>query len=320
MAALQELIDFCAAETGRRDVVPLPLSLVRLMGSAGGGLFVAQLLVWAEAEGGEAGWVARDEEAWRAATMLGRAELRAAVRRARLLGFLEVGAGRAPDGARRYRLLRAPLLRALVAFLRDEAAGAPPGGRRAARRTVRLPVKAEPAASREGPARQPARQWDEWMGEEMGGEGGAGGGEDGGAALGGQDARAPLGGEDAGAALGGEDGGALLGGQGGGAALGEVFDGGCWEAALAEMRRTVPARLFDRWLVGSRFGGLEGKTVVVAVADVNTAWWVNSRLTRRVERAVNLVAPGDGWLGVEARAGIGEQGSGIGGWKLEVGS
>lgn len=300
MAALQELIDFCAAETGRRDVVPLPLSLVRLMGSAAGGLFVAQLLVWAEAEGGEAGWVARDEEAWQAATMLGRAELRAAVRRARALGFLEVGAGEAPDGARRYRLLRAPLLRALVAFLRDEAAGAPPGGRRAARRTVRLPVKVEPAAWREGPARQPARQWDEWMGEEMGGEGGVGGGQDAGAPLGGEDARAPLGGED------------------GGAALGEVFDGGCWEAALAEMRRTVPARLFDRWLAGSRFAGLEGETVVVAVADVNTAWWLNSRLTRRVERAVNLVAPGDGWLGVEARTGIGDQGSG--GWKLEVGS
>jgi hypothetical protein len=285
MAALQEVIAYCAAETGRRDVVPLPLSLVRLMGSAGGGLFVAQLLVWAEAEGGEAGWVARGDEAWQAATMLGPAELRAAVRRCRALGFLEVGPGRAPDGARRYRLLRAPLLRALVAFLRGEAEGAAPGGRRAARRTVRLPVKAEPAAWRQGPARQPARQWDEWMREEMGG----------------QDARAPMEGQDAREERGGQD----------ARSPGTAFDGGCWDAALGEMRRTVPARLFERWLAGSRFAGLEGETVVVEVADVNTAWWLNSRLTRPVERAVNLVAPGGGWLAVEARTGSEERGTGI---------
>lgn len=330
MVALQELLDFVAAEVGRRDVLPVPLSLVRLLGSAGGGIFVAQLLVWAEKEADEGGWVARSAAEWRAATMLAPAELRAVVRRCRDLGFLEVRAGAPGSGMRGYRLLLAPLLRALLAFLRAEAEGEAPAHpavrRAAARRTVRLPVNVEPEAWRHAPSREPARQMERWMEAERGARDEIRVARN---ALQGTSSRVQVAGQLArkGEAAMEQSGGWVkvngnganghgvnglgvtghevngngakgngVNGQGGGA----LFSGACWEAALVEMRRKLPARVYERWLLGSRFAGVEGDTVVVEVANLNAAWWVNTRLTRPVERAVNLAAPGTGWLGVVA--------------------
>jgi hypothetical protein len=323
MVALQEFLDFVAAEVGRRDIVPVPLSLVRLLGSAEGGVFVAQLLVWAEKEADADGWVARSAAEWQAATLLAPAELRAVVRRCRALGFLEVGAGAPGSDTRRYRLLLAPLLRALLAFLRAEAAGEAPlhpaVRRRVARRTVRLPAQAEPEAWRHGGEERAAsyelREAEReqatgnrvqvagygvgkgeavmeasggWV--KMNGNGANGHGVNGngvhGSGVNGHGANGH-----------GARGNGANGHRHGGAA---VFNGVCWEAALAEMRRRLPARVYERWLQGSRFAGVEGETVVVEVENLNAAWWINTRLTRPVERAVNLAARGTGWLGVVA--------------------
>lgn len=294
-SALQELLDFVAGETGRRDVTPLPLSLVRLLGSAGGGLFVAQLLLWTEREADGEGWVARSAAEWRAATMLTPGELRAVVSRCRELGFLEVRAAAPGQGARRYRLLLAPLLRALLALLRGEAPVEVKRRRGAARRTVRLPERGRA----NGEWRIANGKWQGANGEWQRAKGKWEGvnGRTQGAGYGVPQAICNLQFASRLSERLNGHGGNGHGGNGNGEA---AFNGACWEAALGEMRRQLPARHYERWLAGSRFAGVEGHTVLVEVESVNAAWWLNTRLSRPVTRAVNLVGRGKGWLAVVA--------------------
>lgn len=306
MQALKEVIDFCAAEQGRRDVLSVPLCLVRLMGSAEGGLFVAQLLAWSEKEGPH---VARSVAEWQAATAMPPARLRAVTRQCVAMGFVEVSAPTPGEQGRRcYRVLQAPLLRVLIAFLRGERAGGPelpPTVRRTpARRRLRLPVQARPGRQTAQQGRDRVRRARQ-------------------AAP--QKAAAPLPAlvavrEIGPAPVNGNGRKAALNGNGRGpnghtarrkaasrpravrARPGDgTFDAQRWEQALAELSRKAPADVYARWLAGSRFAGVEGGTVIVAVDDMNTAWWLNTRLSRVVERAVNLAAAGQEWLAVEAR-------------------
>jgi hypothetical protein len=330
MRALQELIDFCAAEQGRRDVLTVPLSLVRLMGSPEGGLFLAQLLAWMEREGDGDGWVARSYAEWAAATALPASRVRALTRQCRALGFLEVRAGPfdRPFGSargnfrgeaeRRYRLLQAPLFRALAAFLRGEPVG-PYVPRKPARRKMRLPVQGVPADWREGPAQPPARKRDERLQRAARPEAlalhatiAAPAVEWAAASLNGNGHHRPNGDGKRAAARPGRPGvKAARRGQAHPAGpsaphrgtSGQVpFEAHHWDAALREVSRKVPPAVYARWLAGSEFAAVEGSKVLITVGDMNAAWWVNTRLARQLERAVNLVAPGKRWLEVEARA------------------
>jgi hypothetical protein len=277
------------------------------MGSAEGGLFAAQLLAWSDAAGGP---LLRSDAAWEAATALPADRVRAAARRCVALGFLEVRAGPpGAEGQRCYRLLRAPLLRLLTALLRGEESEkqALPRAvrRRPVRRKLRLPVRGGPARRRQASTRQPARRALRVAPANESGalpaltavrvvEAGA---------------ASPNGSRPAARGAGQHTNGTRA--QANGArpahksrarASAGPFDEQRWELALAELSRKVPRQVYTRWLAGSHFAAVEGGTVVVAVDDKNTAWWLNTRLIRVVERAVNLVAPGTEWLAVEARA------------------
>lgn len=173
MNALDEMISFWAAETGRKDVLRVPRAFVPLVGTADAAVFLSQLLAWGRvgpADGAD-GWVAASYAEWDAATALSRHRVKAAARRCQALGLVEMR-GAARGQGRRYRVLQAPLLRALAAQARGERAGADQrvtpsaarergGRRRAARRKVRLPAKQEPVAWQAAPSRHSARQWDE---------------------------------------------------------------------------------------------------------------------------------------------------------------
>jgi hypothetical protein len=306
--ALDEMIGFWAAETGRRDVLQVPRAFVPLVGSADGAVFLAQLLAWGRAapDGDGDGWVAASYAAWDAATALSRHRVQAVTRRCQALGIVEVRGARRGQG-RRYRVLAAPLLRALAAQARREPDGAGVdqpaaarergGRRRSARRKVRLPGKQEPAVWRAAPSRQPARQWDEKVGALPDGH---------------APARGPMQKNGKVGNLGNLGNVGQRGTNGSGAlavaaapvAQAAPFDAACWAATQAELARKLPPPVYDRVVRDSVFAGVAGETVVVRAPSVNAAWWLNVRLTRPVARAVNLVAPGRGWLRVEAKGGL----------------
>jgi len=298
MKALKEVIDYCAAEQGRQEVVTVPLSLVRLLGSAEEALFLAQLLAWTEREDA---WVMRSYAQWTAATALPAGRVRAAARRCAALGILEVVAAPAGTGGERcYRVLMAPLLRLLIAGLRGETPVVPATTRYArrvpARRRLRLPLQAGAPARRPERVRRAAKTVPESRPLALP------------ALVAVREIAAPPVRRKGAKAAAVSVAPARNGHQGArrrerpAQRSAGPFDAQRWAQALAELSRKVPADVYTRWLAGSRFSTVEGGTVVVAVDDMNTAWWLNTRLSRVVERAVNLVAPGKEWLAVEARA------------------
>lgn len=102
--------------------VPLPLPLLRLMGSAAGALFLAQLLAW---ETGDEAWQACSYTAWRAELGISEYRIKKVTVWCAARGFLETRVGDARGVPVTFYRLRLQPLYALLAELIASGGGRP---------------------------------------------------------------------------------------------------------------------------------------------------------------------------------------------------
>jgi hypothetical protein len=106
----------------RGQALPLPLPLLRLMGSAAGALFVAQLLAW---ETGDEAWQACSYSAWQAELGISEYRIKKVAAWCAACGFLETRIGDARGVPVTYYKLRLQPLTALLAELIAAGGGQP---------------------------------------------------------------------------------------------------------------------------------------------------------------------------------------------------
>jgi chromosomal replication initiator protein len=65
-----------------------------------------------------------------------------------------------------------------------------------------------------------------------------------------------------------------------------------WDAIKTQLEQKLSSESFDNWIARTRFGGIEGKSLVVHVPDDNTAYFLQEEYSRQVDTLVRALNAG----------------------------